>query len=378
MKGSEGILRYSAAPRVLHVAETSQGGVASYIEDVVLLQSERYGFDKVRAIVPSEHGIQSIRGQSTVFKTFDASGASRWRRALSMGFAALVEVYRWRPNVVHLHSTYAGFLLRPLLGLIPNRPRVVYCAHGWAFDRDGPRWLNRTIQLIECAWSRWCDALVCISHADHESALRAGISANKLIVILNGIRDVAATTEPASAQWPANQLRILFVGRLDRQKGIDVLFDAMRLLDRDAFLVVVGSPVLRDEPLSLPPSNVRFMGWLQRDELVAYYAATDVLVVPSRWEGFGLVAIEAMRAGRAVVASRVGGLREVIQSGTTGFLFENGSAQDLAAALSALTPEKLQRMGEAGRLRYERHFRIERVVHELDAVYARLSGARVG
>ena len=58
-------------------------------------------------------------------------------------------VRQWQPDVVHVHSTYAGFLLRPLLMLMPHRPRVVYCAHGWAFDRRAPRWLNGVVAGIE-------------------------------------------------------------------------------------------------------------------------------------------------------------------------------------------------------------------------------------
>jgi glycosyltransferase involved in cell wall biosynthesis len=92
-------------------------------------------------------------------------------------------------------------------------------------------------------------------------------------------------------------------------------------------------------------------------------------VVPSRWEGFGLVALEAMRCGCAVVASRVGGLSEVVDDGVTGLLFEPGDAAGLAALLSTTSASKLAALGVAGRQRFERLFRIDRVDAELDALY---------
>ena len=365
--------------RVLHVAETAQGGVGSYIEDIVALQVARYGETAVRAVLPREHAVHFKRLPTASLRLFDIAASGRTASMVKMAVLALAEIHRWRPEVVHLHSTYAGFVLRPVLMLMPSRPRIVYCAHGWAFDREGSARSNRWLARIERLWSLACDAVVCISQHDAASARRVGIAPSRLVTVSNGI--AAASAPPAAAvalaaqRWRGDGLRVLFVGRLDRQKGADVLYEALRRLGPRASAVVVGAAVVAGDGAA-PPDNVQVTGWLPRDEIAALYAASQVLVVPSRWEGFGLVAVEAMRAGRAVLASRVGGLPEVVDAGVTGALFEPGDTVGLADLLACLSAAELAAMGEAGRARFEHLFDVTRVVDELDALYQRLLASK--
>lgn len=371
----------SAPLRVLHVAETAQGGVGSYIEEIVALQAARHGADSLCVVLPREHALHFKRLPPATLHLYNIAGSGRLRTMLRMAALTLSLVRRWRPDVVHVHSTYAGFVLRPLLAALPSRPRIVYCAHGWAFDREASPRFNRLVATIERVWSRWCDAVVCISRHDAESALRAGLPAHRLITVTNGIADMSsdpAVAAPATSRWADQTLRVLFVGRLDRQKGVDVLYGAMQRLGARASALVVGSAVVAADNAVAMPVNVQATGWLSRDQIAALYAAAQVLVVPSRWEGFGLVAVEAMRAGRAVIASRVGGLPEVVEHGVSGLLVEPGDAAALADALERLSGERLQAMGAAGRLRFERLFDVQRVGDELDALYRRLVLAQRG
>jgi glycosyltransferase involved in cell wall biosynthesis len=299
------------------------------------------------------------------------------RAMMRMALVVWALVRQWRPDVVHLHSSYAGLMLRPLLALLPRRPRVVYCPHGWAFDREGPRWLNGAVAMVERVWARFCDAVVCISQHERSSALRAGLPADRLVVVANGIGDIGLPADvnvaSARALWPDGALRVLFVGRLDRQKGVDILYKALERLKERAFAVVVGAAVVAERSGSSPaPPNARATGWLARERIAVLCRAADVLVVPSRWEGFGLVALEAMRCGCAVVASQTGGLPEVIDDGVTGLLFEPGDAHQLAALLEQRDLASWQAMGAAGRRRFVAHFTVERVGDELDALYRRL------
>jgi glycosyltransferase involved in cell wall biosynthesis len=367
--------------RIMHVAETAQGGVGSYIEEIVALQAARHGAASLCVVLPREHALHFKRLPPATLRLYDIAGSGRLITMLRMAALTLSLVRRWQPDVVHLHSTYAGFVLRPLLAALPRRPRIVYCAHGWAFDREASPRINRLVATIERVWSRWCDAVVCISRHDADSALRAGLPAQRLVTISNGIADVHADSSAASAaasRWPEHTLRVLFVGRLDRQKGVDVLYAALQRLGARASAVVVGSAVVAAENAAVAPANVQVTGWLSRDQIAALYAAAQVLVVPSRWEGFGLVAVEAMRAGRAVIASRVGGLPEVVEHGLTGLLVEPGDAGALAEALQSVSDETLQAMGTAGRLRFERLFHVQRVGDELEMLYQRLVLPRRG
>ena len=183
----------------------------------------------------------------------------------------------------------------------------------------------------------------------------------------------ATTRRP---EWPAEKRRVLFVGRFDRQKGVDILLDALRALRDSTFAYLVGSAVLGDGALLELPSNVRTTGWLSGPDLAAFYETADVLVAPSRWEGFGLTAVEAMRAGLPVIATRVGGLAEVVDHGVTGLLVEPNSSAALVEAIRSARAESLKSMGEAGRRRFVEHFTLDRVHAQLTALYQRLDAQK--
>jgi glycosyltransferase involved in cell wall biosynthesis len=117
------------------------------------------------------------------------------------------------------------------------------------------------------------------------------------------------------------------------------------------------------------------VGWLGREQIKELYASAEVLVMPSRWEGLPLVALEAMRAGLPVIATRVGGIPEAVQDGVTGRLVELDAPSELASVLAGLDAGTLARMGVNARRRYLEAFQVQRVVHELDALYRKLRSA---
>jgi glycosyltransferase involved in cell wall biosynthesis len=111
------------------------------------------------------------------------------------------------------------------------------------------------------------------------------------------------------------------------------------------------------------------LGWCNDKQIREQLAWADCVVIPSRWEGFGLVALEAMRAGRAVIASNVGGLPEVIDPGVTGWLVPPDDPSALRATLLSLGDEQLAAAGAAGRRHFVQRFTIERTADALLAVY---------
>jgi glycosyltransferase involved in cell wall biosynthesis len=208
-------------------------------------------------------------------------------------------------------------------------------------------------------------------------AEQAGIPPGYLVHIANGVpRDAPAKSE-TNVEWQANTRRVLFVGRFDRQKGVDVLLDALARMQVSTSAWLVGAPVLRDgvlgdgSELAVPP-NVRKAGWLAPSELAAYYASAEVLIVPSRWEGFGLIAAEAMRAGLPVIATRVGGLAEIVEENVTGLLVPPDDPAALVEAIRSLTDARRAAFGKAGRERFLAHFTLDRAHAEVNALYQRL------
>jgi glycosyltransferase involved in cell wall biosynthesis len=118
---------------------------------------------------------------------------------------------------------------------------------------------------------------------------------------------------------------------------------------------------------------VELLGWLDAEGVAAQLQAADVVAAPSRWEGFGLAAAEAMRAAKPVIASRVGGLCDLVEDGVNGRLVPPDDPAALCAALLADDPEARRRMGRRGRARYLQYFTAQRMNEELLDIYAQLS-----
>jgi glycosyltransferase involved in cell wall biosynthesis len=169
-----------------------------------------------------------------------------------------------------------------------------------------------------------------------------------------------------------------FSGRLTRQKGVHVLLEAWRTVREqvpDAQLLIAGDGPGRRALEAAAPAGVTFLGAVPHDELPRATAAAWVHVVPSAgFEGLGLAAIEAMMRGVAVVASRIGGLSEVVQPDVTGVLVEPNDAGRLATALITLLRDRhrCERMGARGREVAEQSFSQDVYVDRLVALYESL------
>ena len=187
---------------------------------------------------------------------------------------------------------------------------------------------------------------------------------------------------------PADAKIILFVGRLEPIKGVDILLDALSHLNCDGcpgLALIVGGDLDGTEAARLMAirdrlglaNSVRFVGAQEQRNLPYFYAAADVCVVPSFYESFGMVAIEAMACGLPVIASRAGGLQFTVQDGQSGLLVPPGDSVALAAALQQLLTDGdlRSRMGAQGR-RMASNYRWKRVAEDMTGVYAALEEER--
>lgn len=357
--------------KVLHTAETIRGGIASYLRDLIPLQAEEFGSDRIMVIAPKDQ-ISDLRLPEGVrTHTFGANYKNTLTRILSgLKVANLTRIVldKYHVDNIHIHSSFAGMTVRALMYTKSSRPKIIYCPHGWAFLRNSR--ITPLEIFIERRLSYISDHIVCVSEHERLSGLNAGIDVEKLVTILNGIPNMKPDLAIFNVPWPDDlRTKLLFVGRLDRQKGIDVLINAMRLLDNKAFLCVVGDSVV-DRQLSKPlPQNVVLLGWQSPEIISTLLQHCDALVVPSRWEAFGLVAVEAMRVGRAVVGSVVGGLAEVIVDGFTGKLVQVDNVTALASVLAELTPSGCSEMGLNGKKVFEKKFDIILMHRKLMKLY---------
>lgn len=353
--------------RILHVAESALGGCGTYINELVSLQMDEIGVGSIRVVAPRQHTGPLAAIPKTAMLTFHRP--SRKLGLLYFGFATASAIWNFRPDVIHAHSTFAGIAVRLLSRLSRHRQVIIYCPHGWASEVATSSFARWAIAATERLLSRFCDAIIAISHAEWRQGEALGIASDKLVLLHNGVSSRSPSGE--LAHWPRNGRRVLFVGRLDRQKGVDVLLAAIQGVEDRISLKIIGEAVVADSAQQFtPPASVEYLGWKSQEDVARYMNACDLLVVPSRWEGFGLVAIEAMRAGKPVIASAVGGLTEIITDGVTGTLFPSENAGALRDALLAGTDEELRNMGQAGREKFECCFTSDRVHRFLFALYA--------
>jgi glycosyltransferase involved in cell wall biosynthesis len=234
------------------------------------------------------------------------------------------------------------------------------------------------------------DHIVCCSQAVHRSYARAiPRFARKSSVIHDAIDIGQARPDRDEARralgLPLDVPVVGTIGRFTEQKDHDTLLRAARrLVDREpqALVAIAGYGALHDrlvqqcERLGLS-GHVRFLGEIT--DPYAIYAAVDVFVMTSRWEGFPVVILEAMAAGRPVVSTRVGGIAEAIEQGRSGFLCEPGDDEGLAAAMAQLLADEALRAscGAAARQDVER-YSIQRLTKKWTRLYEsrRASGAR--
>ncbi|MDB5359565.1 MAG: glycosyl transferase [Rhodospirillales bacterium] len=367
--------------RILHVAEVIRGGTATYLSVLSQSQTDEFGIENLRFLVPMHYRQDIAAIPDELIATVSAGG--RGLRAHVTYFRELRRVmHDFKPDLVHAHGSFGGLYVRlhAMLQGFGRRPIIVYCAHGWSFQRAVPFYKRWLYIAAERALTPFCDAVVNISRSEFNAALAIGMAAKKQVLVYNGLADVGEDPMPTSLPSSNDKLILLFVGRLDVQKGIDILIEVLRSLDPDRYrLFVAGEAVVPGEDLSRRlgpiPDNVTLLGWQSPMQLKQLYAGADAVVIPSRWEGFGYVALEAMRASCAVIASRSGGLPEIIEHGKTGLLFDIDDARQLKEIIDHGSRAAFAELGRNGRDRFVAEFTADRMNTALLGLYRTL---RVG
>jgi glycosyltransferase involved in cell wall biosynthesis len=170
---------------------------------------------------------------------------------------------------------------------------------------------------------------------------------------------------------------VAFVGRASPEKGIEDFLAAARLAP-DLPFVVAGATERMPHLVAQSPQNVKWLGFLKGKELDDLYLQSRMVVMPSRcFEGFPNAVTHAMIAGKPVVATRLGGMSEIVEDGVTGYLFEKGNVTELAEKLRALyqSPGLCQKMGQAGREKALAQYSPEVVYKRLMEIFSKAVGA---
>lgn len=376
---------------VLEVVASSRGGGAVHVRDLAR------GLDPACFVV--QVGMAEDGGN---VGREDFAGIPFHALDIAIGFSlpAIRQLRHLLPSVdiVHLHGARAALFGRLAALSLPRRngteyqgrrrPRVIYSIHGFAAPHySTPR--RQVLLAVERALAPVTDLWICVSHAEREVLLAAGVAdARRVHVIWNGIdlqrfSDTALQPREAclAVRVPADSFTITTICRLFRPRDFPTLLSAFREVREklpQAHLLIVGDGPLRHQieetvaALHLE-SSVHLLG--MRRDVPQILRATDVLVLASTgWEGLPLTVLEAMASSLPVVASDVGGTREAVVDGETGFLFPPGSVAALAQHVLTLAgdPALAQRMGQHGLARVKQSFTLQRMADETAAVYQQL------
>jgi glycosyltransferase involved in cell wall biosynthesis len=352
---------------IVHVLEAVRGGTSTYVTRLALDQLMRG--HEVTLIADKNKITSELRGLPVAIKHYNST-----RNPLTI-VKTIAEVRGiiayFRPTIVHAHGTFPGVYVRA----IKPRCKVVYCPHGWAFEQELPWPVRAGYAAIERMLDHNSDATINISHAEMRAAVRWGFHPAKQIVIPSGV-DASRPVGLHYIEPKKGVINLGFLGRFDRQKGLDVLLDAMLKCPDRAHLWIAGGWDRDRDKGRIYPLNATFVGWLNHDQVDDFLADLDALVIPSRWEGFGLIAAEAMRNGVPVIASDRGGLPEQVIHGFNGLLFNMDDPRGLSDTLRILTREELTGMRANARAVYQASLTAKPMLERINVLYhACLRGA---
>lgn len=331
--------------KILHVGEYVNGGIATYLRT---LFSTLQKYDDIENyLLVSDYKSQK-NWENITKKVF----YYKYKRSIFNIFSAIKQIHevieKVNPDIIHVHSTWAGLFVRLPYLFRKRKAKIIYQSHGWAFLMDTSNYKKYIYALIEKILSMPTDKIINISNYEQNQAIKYGLNKNKMLMVYNGVEDKLNKSN-LNLNWDDDKINLLFVGRLDRQKGLDLFLDVYEKMNlKNMHLYVIGTSVL-DNNLPKNTEYVTYLGWVDSKDIDEYYQACDAVIMPSRWEGFGLVAIEAMRNSKPIIASNAGALPELIQNNINGYIFSLENKFSLRDILFKINKEKLKIIGLTNR-----------------------------
>jgi glycosyltransferase involved in cell wall biosynthesis len=368
-------------PRVIHVITRLIAGGAQQ-NTILSCRALRERYDVTLVTGPPDgregslleearrHGIPTIVLDELVRPVRPFTDASAYRRLLGL-------FREMRPQIVHTHSSKAGILGRAAAWRA-GVPVVVHTNHGLPFHRNQPaplRWLYWSAERIASGLTH---RIVCVGEEMKRQAIRARLGPPELFEIVPSGVEIGRFRDARSARArlgiPEDVPVAGVVSRLATHKGHAFLVEAA---PPGLYLLFVGDGVERarlERAVRERGVDATFTGHAPPEEVPDLIASMDLLVHPSLWEGLPRAPVEALLAGRPVVAFDCDGTREVVIDGVTGRLVPPRDVEGMRQAIEDLLalPDRGRSMGEEGRRRFRERFDWHAAGRKLDAIYGEL------
>lgn len=364
------------------ITKSEIGGAQKYVLDIAKGTKDA-GFEAVVASQQNSHLYETLSRDKIKF--IEVKHLQR-EIDLIMELELAWELYkiirREKPDILHLNSSKVG-ALGAVVGKLARVPKIIFTAHGWAFNDPRPRSQIKAIEFISRFAAIFQDKIICVSDYDRQKALERKIATHeKLATIHNGI-DVKSL-EFLSKEEARGKLKL---GEKDFVVGTIANFYKAKSLDTIVFSAISAiheNPDIRFVIIGDGPEMGKIESLIKRYKLedyftlpgiiknaVAYLKAFDIFIMPSKKEGLPYALLEAMAANILCVASAVGGIPEIIINGENGILIKDMTPGKLQEALSKLTKLKGERkkLAKAGRQTVQEKFSLEKMIKETMSVY---------
>lgn len=370
---------------IAHVMEATIGGTRRHLVDVALEQRRRG--DDVSLLVSTlrdpgfEGDLQRLEGAGAHVHRISMVRPIRPARDLRHLRQIKAALRELRPDIVHTHSSKGGVLGRRAslstgIGARVHTPHTFAFLFGALFGRAK----RAVFRSIERSLASSTHRVIAVSSSEAATIEGSGVVDPSILrTVPNGIDPArvegAAAADLASLGLDPGLPVAAVIGLLYSAKGQDLALEALTAEGLEGLQVLFVGPGDQGPLMELAEHlgvqrRVAFTG--AREDVPAILAASDFLLLPSRWEGMPYVVLEAMAASRAVVATPVDGARDLIEDGVNGYLATSISSAALADAMGrAVLAGRGQRetLGRAGRARLEARYSVGAMVEQLDVVY---------
>lgn len=368
------------------ITKSNFGGAQRYVYDLATALP-REMFDV--AVAMGGSGVLADKLHERSIRTIAIPSLTRDVNILkdSASFRELLAIFRAeRPDIVHVNSSKIGGL-GALAGRITGIPRIIFTAHGWAWNEPGRSIFERTA-IIATSWITVLLAhkTIAVSSAVHTEGRRLVLLYKKIVLVKNGIRPIEFLSRTAARDHLAAHTKTMLgnetfvvgtIAELNKNKGLRYAVDACATLAKanpKFRFIIIGEgedrASLTEQILHRGASGQIFLpGFI--DNAARHLKAFDCFLLPSLKEGLPYVLLEAGQAQLAVVATRTGGIPDLITHQSTGLLVSPRDALGLAQAIEALinNPAERARLANALNAKVVSKFSLEHMVEKTIALY---------
>lgn len=350
--------------KIVHIIESFGGGAFQFLKSLI------QGLQHHRHIVV--YGKRSETPDNFVEMFPDSTEFHFWRNAqreinILKDFQALIELLiilkKIKPfDIVHLHSSKAGFLGRIACRLVGEHNKVIYTTHGISFLRkDVGKWKLKLFIFLERIGNKFGGKVIACSRSEMEEIIKNGISAS---FIWNSIDCNHEDIEIAIKK----DIIIGTCGRITAAKNPCLFNDIAKsfLNNKEVLFLWIGDGELRGV---LSSANIRVTGWLSREDVILKLKQIDIYLSTSSWEGHPLSVLEAMCMGKPLILSNCAGNRDLVINGYNGFLYD--SSEEAIKHIKNLYNDKNKRKecGKNSSKLFKERFTIDRMIENYEKLY---------